>query len=269
MAGASGSFNPPQRRLALASVPFRQVARRRQAAETGRGYRPRTDKALHDDHRPYHAVYRPPYPGLDYRAARPFARWAGPHLLASMREWLGQNPPRLELATLALEELRQRSKGEAAAAPVTASPLQADMTFSDSGLEPIVWLQPARMALARAFPADWPGWSAAGRRGGTVYAILRDGYVAPSGRFTSAYGVYVGSTTKPLEKRFMEHRQSSRAGRGMQAHGIEPLFSLCLPLTKAPRRRSDLRGWETRLHHALATVIPRVSGDTVDEVPKP
>ena len=101
---------------------------------------------MHDDHRPYHAVYRPPYPGLDYRAARPFARWAGPHLLASMREWLGQNPPRLELATLALEELRQRGKGEGAevdrakggAAKVT--PLQADMAFSDSGLEPIVWL---------------------------------------------------------------------------------------------------------------------------------
>ncbi|MEC8153462.1 MAG: hypothetical protein VX077_01075, partial [Pseudomonadota bacterium] len=205
---------------------------------------------MRDDHRPYHAVYRPPYPGLDYRAARPFARWAGPHLLASMREWLGQDPPRLELATLALEELRQRCKGgeaEAAKGETAAgavSPLQADMAFSDSGLEPIVWLQPARMALARAFPANWPGWAAAGRRGGTVYAILRDGYVAPSGRFTSTYGVYVGSTTKPLEKRFMEHRQSSRAGRGMQAHGIEPLFSLCLPLTKAPRRRSDLRCWE-------------------------
>ena len=42
-----------------------------------------------------------------------------------------------------------------------------------------------------------------------------------------------------------------------------------LPLTKAPRRRSDLRGWETRLHHALATVVPRVSGDTVDEAPTP
>ena len=230
---------------------------------------------MHDDHKPYHAVYRPPYPGLTYRAARPFARWAGPHLLASMREWLGQNPPRLELATLALEELRQRGKGEGAEAAKgergasKVTPLQADMAFSDSGLEPIVWLQPARMALAWAFPVDWPGWSASGRRGGTVYAILRDGYVAPSGRMTSPYGVYVGSTTKPLERRFMEHRQSSRAGRGMQAHGIEPLFSLCLPLTKAPRRRSDLRGWETRLHHALATVVPRVSGDTVDEAPKP
>ena len=209
---------------------------------------------MNDDHRPYHAVFHPPYPGLNYRVARPFQRWQAPHLLASMKAWLAQNPPRLELATLALEELRHRDH--------RSKILRAEMIFAEKGLPPIEWLLSARLALARAFPADWPEWLVKGQRGGTVYALLRDGYVAQGG----PYGVYVGSTTKSLERRFMEHRQSSRAGRGMQAHGIEPLFSLCLPEGKAPRARKKLMAWETRLHVALKGAGMRVSGDVVETV---
>lgn len=199
---------------------------------------------------PYHAVYYGPYPGLDYRAARPFERWQAPHLLRLMQEWLGQNPPRLELATLGLEELRFRRE---------ALVLKAEMTFADCGLAPIFWLNPAREAVAQAFPKSWQGWSAAKRLGGTVYVILRDGYTHENG----GYGAYVGSTKQSLERRFMEHRQSSRAGRGLLAHGIEPLISLSLPLRKAPMARAALQDWETRLHHALEKVVPKVSGDVV------
>lgn len=204
---------------------------------------------LKPEHQPFHAVYAGPYPGLDYRAARPFERWHAPHLLRSMKDWLHQNPPRLELATLALEELRRR--GEPG--------LQAEMLFVDRGLGPVTWLEDARQALAAAFPKSWEGWSQAKRRGGTVYAILRDGYTEQN----AVYGVYVGSTKRSLEQRFMEHRQSSKSGRGLQAHGIEPLFSLSLPLRQAPLARAPLRAWETRLHKALETVVPRVSGDVL------
>lgn len=205
---------------------------------------------LTTEKQPYHAVYRGPYPGLDYRAARPFERWQAPHLIRSMREWLTQNPPRLELATLALDELRFRD----------SSVLKAEMVFADCGLQPIEWLDPARRAVASAFPKSWEGWEQVKRSGGTVYVILRDGYSAESG----VYGAYVGSTKNTLEKRFMEHRQSSKAGRGLPAHGIEPLFSLCQPfMRKAPLARASLEAWETRLHHALAGVIPKVSGDVV------
>ena len=202
---------------------------------------------MNNDHQPYHAVYAGPYPGLDYRVARPFERWQAPHLLRSVQDWLSQNPPRLELASLALEELRRRGRPG----------LQAEMIFADSGLSPITWLEEARQALAAAFPKTWDGWDKRGRKGGTVYAILRDGYTAQN----AVYGVYVGSTKRSLEQRFMEHRQSSKSGRGLQAHGIEPLFSLSLPLRQAPMARANLRAWETRLHQALETVVPRVSGD--------
>jgi hypothetical protein len=201
-------------------------------------------------HQPFHAVYNGPYPGLDYRAARPFERWQAPHLLRSMRDWLSQNPPRLELATLALGELRGR--GERA--------LEAEMVFADLGHQPIEWLQAARGSVAQAFPKDWEGWDDVKRRGGTVYVVLRDGYTAANG----TYGAYVGSTKRSLEVRFMEHRQSSKSGRGLQAHGIEPLFSLCLPLRQAPLAKASLRAWETRLHHALEAVVPKVSGDVID-----
>ena len=167
-----------------------------------------------------------------------------------MREWLTANPPRLELATLALEELRVRD----------SSVLKAEMVFADCDLQPIDWLEPARRAVASAFPKSWEGWDQVKRSGGTVYVILRDGYSAESG----FYGAYVGSTKHTLEKRFMEHRQSSKAGRGLPAHGIEPLFSLCQPfMRKAPLARASLEAWETRLHQALAEVIPKVSGDVV------
>lgn len=199
---------------------------------------------------PYHAVYHGPYPGLDYRYPRPFERWQSPHLIRSIQEWLGQNPPRLELATLGLEELRFRRE---------STVLKAEMAFVDRGLAPIDWLTPARDAVASAFPKSWEGWGVAKRLGGTVYVILRDGYSSENG----TYGAYVGSTKQTLERRFMEHRQSSRAGRGLPAHGIEPLFSLCLPLRKAPLARAALQAWETRLHHALEDVVPKVSGDVV------
>lgn len=204
---------------------------------------------MQSDHQPYHAVYAGPYPGFDYKAARPFERWQAPHLLRSMKDWLHQNPPRLELATLALEELRRRGKPG----------LQAEMLFADRGLLPISWLAEARQAVATAFPKTWDGWDKVKRRGGTVYAILRDGYTEQN----AVYGVYVGSTKRSLDVRFMEHRQSSKSGRGLQAHGIEPLFSLCLPLRQAPLAKTSLRDWETRLHKALETVVPRVSGDVV------
>ena len=167
-----------------------------------------------------------------------------------MQAWLVQNPPRLELATLGLEELKVRRE---------ATLIKAEMAFAENRLSPIDWLNPARKAVAQAFPKSWEGWAAAKRLGGTVYVILRDGYSAQNG----FYGAYVGSTKQTLERRFMEHRQSSRAGRGLPAHGIEPLFSLSLPLRKAPLARAALLAWETRLNHALAEVVPKVSGDVV------
>ena len=62
---------------------------------------------------PYEAVAHGKLEGLDYHAARPFMNWRRPDLLAKIKEWVALNPPRLELATLAFEELKERGANRA------------------------------------------------------------------------------------------------------------------------------------------------------------
>jgi len=194
------------------------------------------------DH-PYSSALNPPLEGIDYSAMRPFSRWSSKHLETLIGGWLQLDPPCLELATLALNELDIRQDD-----------LNARMKFANSGLTPIPWLSAARDAVLSTLAPERPD-----RKGkGTVYVILRDGYVPENG----TYGAYVGSTSKPFEKRFAEHRKGGkRSARGLAKHGIEPLYSLFLPLNPFPSTTSTLREWETRLHECLAPVVPKVTGD--------
>jgi len=131
------------------------------------------------------------------------------------------------------------------------------MKFVDVELEPISWLDAARERVREIFPSELLKKEKTGRLGASVYVILRGGYTGHNGW----YGAYVGSTKRTIEKRFTEHRTTSRAGRGLIAHGIEPLYSLFSHLNPMPIKRKDLMEWETRLHEALAPVIPKVTGD--------
>jgi hypothetical protein len=65
---------------------------------------------------PYEPVAHGKLDGLDYRAPRPFMNWQRPDLLEKIEEWIALNPPRLELATLAYEELKSRGENRARAA---------------------------------------------------------------------------------------------------------------------------------------------------------
>lgn len=185
----------------------------------------------------------PPLAGLDYTALHPFSGWSSPHLQTLIGGWLQLDPPCLELATLALNELTRRGDD-----------LNARMRFQRADLPPVPWLDPARRAVLSTFTADRPH----GRGKGTVYVLLRGGYTSNSGW----YGAYVGSTAKPLAKRFAEHRRGgARAARGLEKHGIEPLYSLFLPINPVPSTRAVLQEWETRLHECLAPLVPKVTGD--------
>ncbi len=197
-------------------------------------------------HRHYDATLHGKFPGLNYAHPRPFRNWRSRHLATLIGGWLKSNPPCLELATLAQSELRSRGDD-----------LATSMKFADADLVPIPWLDAARLAVQVAFPSEVLDAEKKGRLGGSIYVILRDGYSEMNGW----YGVYVGSTRKTIEKRFREHRTSSRAGRGLIAHGIEPLYSLFDHLNPMPVAKKSLVEWETRLHEALAPVIPKVSGD--------
>ena len=193
----------------------------------------------------YRAHMNLPHPALDYSAQRPMARWSTAQLNSSIDRWLSTNPPHLELASLALDELKHRREE-----------LSATLGFAERKLEPISWLTHARAQVLKDLcgPGAPPK---TGTLGGTVYVILRDGYTAAN----QHYGVYVGSTRRTLEQRFTEHRTTSKAGRGLIAHGIEPLYSLFTPLGTLPKTKKKLLEWETMLNNCLAKVVPKVSGD--------
>lgn len=195
-------------------------------------------------HRRFAPECNPPLDGLDYGAERPFRNWKSAHLDTLIGGWLQLDPPCLELATLGLEELTFRRED-----------LAARMKFAKADLEPIHWLCDARIRVReRLLPDITP--RASGR--GKVYVILRGGYTSAN----QWYGAYVGSTTRPIAKRYGEHRAGgARSARGLATHGIEPLYSLFAPLNPVAASRGKLVEWETRLHECLAPVVPKVSGD--------
>ncbi len=132
------------------------------------------------------------------------------------------------------------------------------MKFAERRLEPVPWLAAAGEAVRKAFPPDVLEAQKTGRLGSHVYVVLRGGYSADNGW----YGCYVGSTGKTPAARIKEHRVGGRtAARGLPRHGIEPLWSLFDFLNPVPKTRAGREEWETRLHEALAPVVPKVTGD--------
>lgn len=186
------------------------------------------------------------FPGIDYLHPQPFRDWKSPILTAAIGGWLQQNPPHLELATLALHELEARGDD-----------LNAGMKFAKADLHPIPWLVTARDAVRTVFPATLIDDQMSGQRRANVYVMLRGGYTDQN----QWYGCYVGSTKKSPTARCLEHRKGVRAGRGLPRYGIEPLWSLFDFLNPVPTAKAARMEWETRLHEALAPIVPKVTGD--------
>ena len=133
------------------------------------------------------------------------------------------NPPRLELATLAYEELKKRGQNRAKPA----------LGLFPAHLPPIPWLVAARQdVLAELAP------STTSRANGKLYVILRSGYAEVNG----FYGAYVGVTSHRVEERFLGSICSGiQAAGGLQKHGIELLYSLFSWADPVPGGR-DIRG---------------------------
>ncbi len=186
------------------------------------------------------------FPGLNYAHPRPFRNWTDKQLTAATGGWLSGDPPSLELSTLALDELRSRG-----------TDLEASMKFADAGCEPVPWLAEAGERVRAVFTPEVLDTQKTGRLGANVYVVLRWGYTAENG----VYGAYVGSTGKSPAIRCAEHRKGIRSARGLPKYGIEPLWSLFDFINPVPKARAGREEWETRLHEALAPVIPKVTGD--------
>ncbi len=165
---------------------------------------------------------------------------------AAIGGWLVSNPPALELATLALHELQTRG-----------ADLNAGMKFAENGLQPIPWLVQAGERVREVFTNDILESQKQGRLGASVYVVLRSGYTSDN----DWYGAYVGSTGKTPAIRCAEHRKGIRSARGLPRYGIEPLWSLFDFINPVPKARAGREEWETRLHEALAPIIPKVTGD--------
>ncbi|MDD9909070.1 MAG: hypothetical protein OXR62_05185 [Ahrensia sp.] len=187
-----------------------------------------------------------PFPGINYAHPKPFRNWTDQQMTAVIGGWLSGDPPSLELATLALAELRGRQ-----------ADLAASMKFADAGYEPIPWLEEAGERVRDVFTPQVLAQQKSGRLGAHVYVMLRWGYSAENG----LYGAYVGSTGKPVATRCAEHRKGIRSARGLPRYGVEPLWSLFDFINPVPKARAGREEWETRLHEALAPVIPKVTGD--------
>ena len=167
-------------------------------------------------------------------------------MTAAIGGWLSIDPPSLELATLALHELQERQ-----------ADLQASMKFAAAGYEPVSWLVHAGKRVRSVFSPEILETQKTGKLGANVYVMLRSGYTADNGY----YGAYVGSTSKTPAIRCSQHRKGVRSARGLPRYGIEPLWSLFDFLNPVPKARTGREEWETRLHEALAPVIPKVTGD--------
>jgi len=187
-----------------------------------------------------------PLDGFDYSADRPFIGWHKPDILAGIADWLAMDPPRLELATLALSELMVRG--------ATMASAEATNIFAQAELSPVSWLDDARKAARDGCPPKAKSTSL-----GRVYVILRDGYTEQNG----LYGAYVGTTTKAVESRYLQHRdpEEPTAAKGLPKYGIELLYSVFAGWNPVPGAHQ--LETETLLHKTLATVVPKVSGDTL------
>jgi hypothetical protein len=189
---------------------------------------------------------------------RPFSGVGTSELEEGAVQGLTISRPNIEVASLALFELEQRSRKAARNAEDNIR-----HHLFRVGHEPIPWLFDAREKLKYLSFEEVPNDNYTT----SIYVILRDGYTKQNGR----YGIYVGQTANTPEHRFEEHLNGINAGRGLQEHGLQLMQSLMWPWQKVPGGMN--RYYETALHRALEidnNAGPKVSGDLVsmDEWPE-
>jgi len=181
---------------------------------------------------------------LDFTKDRPFIEFSNEYLNSLSDDCFINNNLNLEIATLIYEELKLRKS-------ISSKKILSNLLFKFSSVnhEPIKWLKDARLIMKTIKNVDSkPSYT------NSIYIILRDGYTFQNHK----YGVYVGQTSKDVEKRFCEHKSGINSGRGMQKYGIQLLRSLWYYGKVKGNKRFY---YETIVHLKLKEVVPKVSGD--------
>ena len=182
---------------------------------------------------------------------RPFSSFGTTAIERGALEGLEPSQPDIEVATLALAELKHRSRN---AARLAEDNINSRLEEIDH--QPIQWLFWVRENLKLLTFEDEPNENYTS----SLYVILRDGYTEQNGR----YGLYIGQTTKTPEHRFEEHMTGINAGNGLQKNGIQLMRSLMWPWQKVPGAKRLY--YESALHKALEIENKegaKVSGDVV------
>ena len=181
---------------------------------------------------------------------RPFSGLSTTELERGALEGLTLSRPDLEVATVVLAELEQRSRKAARIAEKNI-----ENNLDQIGHEPIKWLFRVRENIKYLSFEDAPN----DHYTTSLYVILRDG-VTQIGR----YRMYVGQTKNTPEHRFEEHLTGVNSGRGLQKNGLQLMRSLMWPWQKVPGKRNCL--YESALHMALGlggANGPKISGDVI------
>ena len=182
---------------------------------------------------------------------RPFSSFGTTEIELGALEGLATSMPDLETTTLALAELKNRTRHAARLAEDNINDRLQQINH-----QPIPWLLRVRENLKILTFEDEPNKNYTS----SLYVILRDGYTEQNGR----YGLYIGQTTKTPEHRFEEHMTGINAGNGLQKNGIQLMRSLMWPWQKVPGAKNLY--YESALHKALEIGTnsgPKVSGDVV------
>ena len=189
-------------------------------------------------------------PDIDFSLRRPFIQFSGDEILAVIKNQFLTEDVDIEIATLALDELKRRKKAKR----IT----EAQKLFRNAKFKPIPWLQSARDSLRFLEPPEKKNHK------GYLYVILKGGFTERKG----FYVPYVGVSAKRPEDRFKEHKSGIKAGRGLPKRGVQLLRSLCWPgydekgdWKTVPNGTPARYYWESALHLCLETSVPEVHGD--------
>ncbi|MDC0189744.1 hypothetical protein OAJ77_00760 [Rhodospirillales bacterium] len=182
-------------------------------------------------------------PDIDFVLRRPFIQFSGDEILAAIEAHILTDVANIEIATLALDELKLRKKAKR----ITL----AQKLFRSAGFKPIPWLQSARDSLTIL---ERPK---KGNYQGHLYVVLIEGYT----KTNKYYGAYVGSSRYRPETRFKQHKEGKHASNIVNRRGLHPLQSLLWPWQTVPGGKTERILWESALNRCLDQVIPKVSGD--------
>ena len=175
---------------------------------------------------------------FDFTKGRPFIAYTNKDLNVLSENCFDKKNLDLEIATLIFEELKLRKSLNS---KKNLSILLSK--FVSVGHEPIKWLKDARKIMKTIKDIDSkPNYT------NSIYIILRDGYTLKNEK----YGVYVGQTSKDIEKRYFEHKSGINSGRGLQKYAIQLLRSLWI---YGKVKGSKRLYYETKVHLKLKEII--------------